>query len=317
MQAHRRRAARETISRFARSDRRGEINLSTVVLLRDELTETNYDELVAAVVGKSKHEVQDLIAARHAEPPMPELFEGAGQSVTASMTSSEPMLSARPEQSAPVLHEMKIVVSDELRQKLARAADLMRHRNPSGNLVVIVDRAVDLLIAKLEKERLGKTARPQAAPRRPHRPGYIPRAIRREVFERDGERCTFCDAHGNRCTATTLLELDHVVARAHGGPDTVGNLRVRCRAHNRLHAERTFGRAHVDRAIAEKKPERPRQNGYDCESLETVRSALVYNGFRDHEARRALQVVCERHAVEEIASLTLEALLREALAVLT
>jgi 5-methylcytosine-specific restriction endonuclease McrA len=211
----------------------------------------------------------------------------------------------------PARHEMKLVVGDELRQKLARAADLMRHRNPSGDLAVIVERAVDLLVTKLEKERLGKTSRPQQREARAHRPGYIPRALRRAVFERDGERCTFCDAAGNRCPATTLLELDHDIARALGGPDTLENLRVRCRAHNRLHAEKTFGRAKVDRAI------RQRQHGYDSEKVETVCRGLVNSGFREPEARRAVQVICSRHSPEELAALPLHAILREALSVLT
>jgi 5-methylcytosine-specific restriction endonuclease McrA len=73
----------------------------------------------------------------------------------------------------------------------------------------------------------------------------VPRAVRRAVFERDGEQCTFTDAAGARCPSRTLLELDHADSRALGGSDEASNLRVRCRAHNALHAEEVFGRAHV------------------------------------------------------------------------
>jgi 5-methylcytosine-specific restriction endonuclease McrA len=73
----------------------------------------------------------------------------------------------------------------------------------------------------------------------------VPRAVRRAVFERDGEQCTFTDATGARCPSRTLLELDHADSRALGGSDEASNLRVRCRAHNALHAEEVFGRAHV------------------------------------------------------------------------
>jgi 5-methylcytosine-specific restriction endonuclease McrA len=69
--------------------------------------------------------------------------------------------------------------------------------------------------------------------------------VRREVFARDGEQCTFTDDHGARCPSRTLLELDHIESRARGGSDEASNLRVRCRAHNVLHAEAVFGRAHV------------------------------------------------------------------------
>jgi hypothetical protein len=150
----------------------------------------------------------------------------------------------------------------------------MRHRNPAGDLAVVVERALDALLAQLEKERLGKTARPRstAQPRasappsatlqpsgtpqpyataqlqstpRATRAGHVPRAVRRAVFERDGEQCTFTDATGARCPSRTLLELDHDDSRALGGSDDASNLRVRCRAHNALHAEEVFGRAHV------------------------------------------------------------------------
>jgi hypothetical protein len=117
----------------------------------------------------------------------------------------------------------------------------------------VVERALDALLAQLEKERLGSRASaagvrpPSATPpsARTTRAGRVPRAVRRAVFERDGEQCTFTDATGARCPSRTLLELDHIESRALGGSDEASNLRVRCRAHNALHAEEVFGRAHV------------------------------------------------------------------------
>jgi 5-methylcytosine-specific restriction endonuclease McrA len=144
--------------------------------------------------------------------------------------------------------KVQLTASKELRDKLERARDLMRHRNPSGDLAVVVERALDALLEKLESERLGKTARPKQNVR-PSKPGRIPRAVRREVFQRDGERCTFRDDLGERCPSRSLLELDHVESRALGGTDEASNLRVRCRSHNRLHAEHVFGKSHVARRI--------------------------------------------------------------------
>jgi 5-methylcytosine-specific restriction endonuclease McrA len=111
---------------------------------------------------------------------------------------------------------------------------------------MIFDRAADLLLEKLQKQRLGKTERPRKSK---GKEDGISNAVRRAVFERDGERCTFESKGGERCPATTFLELDHVDARAKGGADTVENLRVRCRPHNKLHAEKTFGREHVEERI--------------------------------------------------------------------
>jgi len=46
---------------------------------------------------------------------------------------------------------------------------------------------------------------------------------------------------GCRCESRTFLEYDHVVEVARGGQATMENIRLRCRAHNRYTAERTFG----------------------------------------------------------------------------
>jgi len=79
----------------------------------------------------------------------------------------------------------------------------------------------------------------------------IPRAIRRLVFERDGAQCSFIGETGQRCCCRGALELDHITPLSRGGPSDPANLRVLCRAHNRLAAEEWFGRACVETAVTE------------------------------------------------------------------
>src|SRR5580704_10141045 len=50
---------------------RGELTLSTVVLLHGALTEATYEELVEAAAGKTKAEVQALLAKRSPMPDVP------------------------------------------------------------------------------------------------------------------------------------------------------------------------------------------------------------------------------------------------------
>jgi hypothetical protein len=76
---------------------------------------------------------------------------------------------------------------------------------------------------------------------------YVPAEIRRAVWRRDEGRCTFVDASGRRCHERAGLEIHHEHAFALGGPTTLENLSLLCRAHNALFAERDFGRAHVER----------------------------------------------------------------------
>src|SRR5258708_29273245 len=50
---------------------RGELTLSTVGLLHDALTEASYEELVEAPAGKTKADVQALLAKRSPAPDVP------------------------------------------------------------------------------------------------------------------------------------------------------------------------------------------------------------------------------------------------------
>jgi hypothetical protein len=71
---------------------------------------------------------------------------------------------------------------------------------------------------------------------------YNPRAVVREVYERDGAQCTFVSSDGKRCSERGFLELHHHdVPYGKGGKATVDNLRLACRAHNQLFAERDYG----------------------------------------------------------------------------
>jgi 5-methylcytosine-specific restriction endonuclease McrA len=314
---HAARLARRFPDLIARIER-GELTLSTMAVLHDALTPANYAELVEAAAGKTKAEVQALLAKRSPMPDVP-------AAITAIPTQPPipslgvvnrpaPAASGGP-QLAPLSesrHKVQFTASDALRKKLERAQDLMRHANADGDLAVVVERALDLLLAKLEKQRLGRSSRPREP--REHESESISRATRRTVFERDGERCTFSDADGNRCPATTWLELDHVVPRARGGTSDLGNLRVRCRAHNLLHAEQVFGRQHVERKIRER---HPRKRGYATESCELAARGLASMGFRPPEVRRALDTVTAHHPPEVLTATPVQTILREALAVLT
>ncbi len=69
-------------------------------------------------------------------------------------------------------------------------------------------------------------------------------SIKRAALKRDQYRCTFKDLiTGKICGCKYGLELDHIHPVALGGKSTLDNLRVRCRAHNLLEAERVFGKS--------------------------------------------------------------------------
>ncbi len=80
---------------------------------------------------------------------------------------------------------------------------------------------------------------------------YIPKQVRREVRQRDGNRCAFVNADtGQRCECERGLQFDHIMPFALGGEsNTSQNLRLLCPAHNRLAAEDVFGRDFMLRKV--------------------------------------------------------------------
>ncbi|MDD5657597.1 MAG: HNH endonuclease signature motif containing protein [Elusimicrobia bacterium] len=69
----------------------------------------------------------------------------------------------------------------------------------------------------------------------------IPQSVKDEVWARDGGRCAFVSAGGKRCDERDGLEFDHVVPWAMGGRShDPRNIRLLCRAHNRLRAWAIF-----------------------------------------------------------------------------
>ena len=270
------------------------IHLTGVCLLRDYLTPENHQELLAEAFGKTKPQVQELLARRFPRPDVastirrlppprvpavqpeavqklalrasseatemttpalgPPLIEGragreGGQRGSARAQVVEPLSAER--------YRIQLNVSAVLKAKLEHAIDLLSHSNPRGDLAVVIERAVDLLIEQVQKRRFAQTKRPrrkralgpeksrksarsetlQVRARRRH----IPNATKRQIAERDGLRCTFVGSDGRRCAASRLTQIHHEIPWACGGGESVENLRILCAGHNRLLAERDFG----------------------------------------------------------------------------
>lgn len=164
----------------------------------------------------------------------------------ADSLSSPAVASARPTIAplAPERYLIKVTVGAETHAKLRRAQDLLRHAVPDGDPAAIIDRGLTLLIAQLERTKLGRPTRPGPHPAAPPSAAsssrHVSAAIRREVWARDDGRCAFVGAEG-RCSSTAFLEIHHVVPFAAGGKTVTENLSLRCRAHNGLEAEKFFG----------------------------------------------------------------------------
>jgi 5-methylcytosine-specific restriction endonuclease McrA len=288
----------------------GAVHLSALELLREYLTDENHLELLGGVSGRSKTEVLALLALRFPKADVPTTIRKLpSRPADAATSSSSASVMGRVEPLSEARYRVEFTANAELRDKLELCRDLLSHANPTRELGVVVERAVDLFLRELEKKRLGRTTRSRSAAQGAKR-GRIARATRRQVFERDGLQCKYVSPEGRRCNARAFLELDHEMPRALGGADGPANVRVLCRAHNQFAAEQVFGREHVEQCrhfVRKKCPPAP------CPSstMQRVHLALTTMGFRDSEARMAVARVASQHDVAE--GLSVEQALREAL----
>jgi 5-methylcytosine-specific restriction endonuclease McrA len=141
---------------------------------------------------------------------------------------------------APNCYEVRYTIDDAERERLNYLLQLLSHQNPRGSLSHLHRISRELLIDELENQKLGETDDPRPSSISPDG-RYIPRHVRREVWKRDGGACTWVSPTGRRCGSRWLVEFDHIQAFALGGEPTVENVRLLCRTHNQLEADRAFG----------------------------------------------------------------------------
>jgi hypothetical protein len=261
----------------------GALSVTAVRLLREHLTPENHEAVLARASGRTRREIEVLVAELAPKPdvassvrklppaapssaqaPAPAeapLFAlGSPDSTALPVAEVEPAPAApvsaarRPivQPTSPERYRVQFTIGQGTHDKLRRLQDLLRREIPDGDPAAIFDRAVALLLEKVERQKLGARIRPastpsirprtdkHAAPAKP-RSRDVPRPVKRETSSRDGGQCGFVAANGQRCRERAFLEFHHVVPYAHGGPATVDNVALRCRRHNRYEAELVFG----------------------------------------------------------------------------
>jgi hypothetical protein len=248
----------------------GELNLTNVRLLADHLTPENCQDVLARAVGKRRREIDVLVAELDPKPdavtlirriPVPqtaaEFDDVASTAVSPTAipaTPPTPPPAPRPDirPTAPERYRVQFTVGQETHDKLRRLQDLLRREIPNGDPATIFDRAMTLLLAKVEKAKQGASATSRPAPTRATRSGtdkpatkpsrHIPREVVRAVYRRDGHQCAFVSKDGHRCSERVFLEKHHAqIPYAEGGPATPDNISLHCRQHNQYESERIFG----------------------------------------------------------------------------
>jgi len=273
--------------------RSGQVHLTGLRLLAPHLTTDNQCKVLAEAAGKSKRDIEELVARlspqlavptlvrklpdRSNRPPEASPAFSFGTAVPVAPPESSPAPAFAPPPAPPPRRvERRAVIaplSEETfkfqftagracRDKFRQAQDLLRHRIPDGDLATIFEKALDVLIDHVKKERFAQGRKARQAPTEDTDAScsrHIPDAIKRAVFERDGGRCTFADERGRRCAETGALEFDHRDGFARTHLHRADRIYLLCRAHNQHAAEQMYGRAFMERARAslDLLPDRP------------------------------------------------------------
>src|SRR5258706_8496133 len=319
------RAARQFPAIFA-ALAEGRLHLAAVCLLAPHLTPDNGGELVVGATHRRKSEIEGLVGQRFAVPSIirasqaHQLAPGqVGCSTTGPVPSADGELAPgqvgcssagqaprADDQLAPGQVErflLQLAISKSTHDKLRYAQALLSHSVRSNDVAQVLDRALDALIVKLEKQKFGAANNPrERTATEPPTQGlttggrYVPAHVRRAVWNRDAGQCTFVSAAGHRCTARRLLEFDHVDPVSRGGQATVDRMRLRCRAHNQFEAERAFGRSFMNRkrdearrARADARAQAAAKGRAARERAGEVLAGLRGLGCRGDEARRAAE----------------------------
>ena len=288
----------------------GALRLTSLLILGSSLTTENVEELLAAAAYRSDFEVNEILAERFPQAPAPTTIEPIAEQVTLA-TSPENVCDhtrgavqplqdvVNPLQVKPIAadqYKATFTMSRRLYDKLRRAKDLLGHRKSIPDEAEIIEAGVDLFIARMEKQKFGSADKPRR--RRPSRSAaYVSVEVKRQVWERDGSQCTFTSEAGVRCPETRGLECDHIEPVARGGDSRASNLRLRCRAHNQLEAERSFGKpfmqnkreqakAEAAKRRAEKEAKKAAKEALDNDELMPALRSL---GYCKEQARFALK----------------------------
>ncbi|MGH9460437.1 MAG: HNH endonuclease [Vicinamibacteria bacterium] len=177
----------------------GRLHLSAIAKLAPCLTEANRETLLARAVGKSKRQVEELVAELAPKPDVPATMRklperelGPDRRLTklssattlndarhgldlgvlgpdrVTLLHTPPPAPSKPPAQRPVVvplsptrYKVQFTASAELHTKLERLRVLLRPSVPDGDLAAIIEQAVTEKLERLEAKRFAKTKAPR------------------------------------------------------------------------------------------------------------------------------------------------------------
>ena len=153
----------------------GRLHLSGIIKLAPQLTEVNREELLARAAGKTKRQIEELVAEISPKPDVPTTMrklparrdkdssspESASASVGDWVSPTPIAAPAKMQPLSPERYRIQFTASAELHDKLEQLRTLMRASIPDGDIASIIEEAVTEKLERLESKKFGKTDAPR------------------------------------------------------------------------------------------------------------------------------------------------------------
>ena len=216
--------------------RSGSLSLCQVAEISRVLDGKNKETLLSAAEGKTKLEVQSLVA-QYVKPESPKKETIRVKKVEVPKVAD--LFSTVEEKQV----EQRFSLSLEADASFMKLYEEARSLIGPCRMTEVFSRAMKEFIQK-RRPRVRRLKKRSIT-----RSRHIPLAVRDEVVLRDKGMCTFIGLEGQRCGETHALQMDHIKPYALGGTNEAENLRLLCPSHNKLLAEQVFGKAFVQSCV--------------------------------------------------------------------
>jgi hypothetical protein len=129
---------------------RQQLHLTAVCEVREFLTAQNHRELLTEISGKTKLQIREILARRFPQADLPSSLK--------KLTTIDPL--------SPGRYRLQLMLSAQQKDKLELARDLMSHANPSGELSIVLEHALDQLGREIFTGKTGGQRRHRHLPER-------------------------------------------------------------------------------------------------------------------------------------------------------
>jgi len=199
--------------------------------------ERGYSSMFSFCVNHLKYFESTAVRRVKAELKVNKNSSKTGRKLTANAEGPDSVLEEK--------YRLEFMVAAGTMDKINRAKNLLSTKYPGGVwLEALFDELLHSFLMNNDPER-SETGRGDIKIDKAKHTRYIPRKLRDHVYRRDVGRCTFVGRKGKRCSSRWDLQIDHIVPFGKGGDNSPENLRFLCGRHNRLMAEREYGRKHM------------------------------------------------------------------------